>query len=81
MYVYNDYWNAGKAMLLYPSNTNAIVNFKAFEPVAFQASTEDNAVPYSRLQHKCGVGRISIFKEGTDVLDEGIGYRILEGLF
>ena len=81
MYVYNDYWNAGKAVLLYPSNTNAIANFKAFEPVTFQAFTEDNAFTYNRLQHECGVGRISIFKEGTVVLDEGIGDRILEWLF
>lgn len=81
MYVYNDYWNAGKAMLLYPSKTNAIVNFKAFEPITFHAYNGENAVAYNRSQHECGVGRISIFKEGTDVLDEGIGDKILEWLF
>jgi 5-methylcytosine-specific restriction enzyme subunit McrC len=69
MYVYNDYWKSSKAMLLYPSNSTTFEekDFKKFN--AFEGKTE---------HHACGLGEISIFKEGTDVLDEKIGEIIID---
>lgn len=51
-------------MLLYPSNRSTFEekDFKKFN--AFEGKTE---------HHACGLGKISIFKEGTDVLDDKIG--------
>ncbi|WP_445457697.1 McrC family protein [Flavobacterium sp. HNIBRBA15423] len=61
MFVYNDYWNSKKAMLLYPSTSNSFDGFKEF----------------TGREQECGLGRISIFKNGTDSLDENIGEIIL----
>ncbi len=70
MYVYNEYWSATKAMLLYPSNTTS-----------FQ---EENFIPFTTLKgkdynHSCAVGTISIFKQGEShlVLNDTIGETIL----
>lgn len=51
-------------MLLYPSNRSTFEekDFKKFN--AFEGKTE---------HHACGLEKISIFKEGTDVLDNKIG--------
>lgn len=67
MYVYNEYWKAEKAMLLYPANTTSFEDdFKAFD-----------ALKGREGHHACGLGKVSIFKEGTTRLDEGIGSEIL----
>jgi 5-methylcytosine-specific restriction enzyme subunit McrC len=72
MYVYNDYWNSKKAMLLYPSkNNNSSFNyFKAIEK-------EENDYTIKIEKHECGIGKISIF-DSTNELDENIGAKILE---
>jgi 5-methylcytosine-specific restriction enzyme subunit McrC len=69
MYVYNEYWQSDKAMLLYPSNTTSFEekDFRKFN--AFEGKAE---------HHACGLGKISIFKEGTTVLDERIGVAIID---
>lgn len=64
MYVYNDYWESTKAMLLYPSNKSDFKGFKKFEG-------DDS-------KHKCGLGKISIFEEGTNILDQNIGDKIID---
>ncbi|MFN4199606.1 MAG: 5-methylcytosine restriction system specificity protein McrC, partial [Flavobacterium sp.] len=69
MYVYNEYWGSLKAMLLYPSNITSIQNNTDF--IAF----EDNR--NSVTNHACSLGKISIFKEDTDVLNDQIGVDIL----
>jgi 5-methylcytosine-specific restriction enzyme subunit McrC len=70
MYVYNEYWGARKAMLLYPSNSASFQekDFISFETIV---GKEDN--------HSCALGKISIFKtvDGKEVLDERIGETIL----
>ena len=66
MYVYNDYWNSDKAMLLYPSNESSFNGFAPFEKTSSQPS-----------QHKCGFGTISIFKTDEPILNEKIGDLII----
>ena len=66
MYVYNDYWNSDKAMLLYPSNESSFNGFAPFEKTSSQPS-----------QHKCGLGTISIFKTDEPILNEKIGDLII----
>lgn len=50
MYVYNEYWSAPKAILLYPSNKEERAELHAFKPI-----TEDK-------NHICGLACIR-FKE------------------
>lgn len=67
MYVYNDYWKSDKAMLLYPSNKTGFSGFVEFE----ENSSKDN-------QHKCGLGKISIFNADGKTLNESIGDDIID---
>jgi 5-methylcytosine-specific restriction enzyme subunit McrC len=69
MYVYNEYWQSEKAMLLYPSNTTSFEekDFKNF-----------NIFEGKEQHHACGFGKISIFKEGTNLLDDSIGETIMK---
>jgi 5-methylcytosine-specific restriction enzyme subunit McrC len=67
MYVYNEYWTSGKAMLLYPSNFTKFDGFKTFNYLDGKVS-----------QHHCGLGRISIFNENSSNLNNNIGEKILE---
>lgn len=67
MYVYNDYWKSDKAMLLYPSNETSFKGFDKFE----ENGAKDN-------QHKCGIGKISIFSKGETVLNDKIGTDIVK---
>lgn len=68
MYVYNEYWNAQKAMLLYPSTKTDLGNFIPFDKIESKES-----------QHQCKLSKISIFNE-SNILDENIGERILTNL-
>jgi 5-methylcytosine-specific restriction enzyme subunit McrC len=69
MYVYNEYWQSEKAMLLYPSNATSFEDkdFKSF-----------NILEGKDTHHACGLGKISIFNEGTNLLEESIGKTIIE---
>ena len=71
MYVYNEYWGADKAMLLYPSNTTS---FSEEEFISF------NPLNDGKEHHKCALGKISIFKSEDDqlILDDKIGEKILD---
>lgn len=69
MYVYNEYWNSKKAMLLYPTNATSS-EIKETDFVAFHET------PNVKAHHQCSLGKISIFKEGR--LDEEIGNTILK---
>lgn len=64
MYVYNEYWESRKSLLLYPSHIDGLDDFKSFDSI-----TED---PH----HQCGLGKVSVLKDGK--LDDGIGIKILE---
>jgi 5-methylcytosine-specific restriction enzyme subunit McrC len=61
MYVYNEYWDSKKAMLLYPSNVPSV------DIVEF--------TPFTNDKHFCSLGKISIFNNNT--LDNNIGLKIL----
>ena len=65
MYVYNEYWNSRKSLLLYPSNQS---DFKGF--VEFVKLSEND-------HHQCGLGKISVLKEDGS-LDTDIGGKILD---
>lgn len=61
MYVYNEYWDSKKAMLLYPSNEPSV------DIVEF--------TPFTNDKHFCSLGKISIFNNNK--LDDNIGLKIL----
>lgn len=65
MYVYNEYWNSRKSLLLYPSNQS---DFKGF--VEFVKLSEND-------HHQCGLGKISVLKADGS-LDTDIGRKILD---
>lgn len=69
MYVYNDYWDSKKAMLLYPSNESNEINDDNF--ISFEKTPQKNN------NHKCCLGKISIF-DTMNKLDENIGVEILK---
>ncbi|WP_369765332.1 McrC family protein [Flavobacterium sp. WC2429] len=68
IYVYNDYWNSSKAMLLYPSNSTTF--------------TKEDFIPFNKItetaHHECGLGKISILDSDNRNLDKDIGTIILK---
>jgi 5-methylcytosine-specific restriction enzyme subunit McrC len=68
MYVYNDYWNAQKAILLYPSTKTDFGNFIPFDKVESKEK-----------HHQCKLSKTTIFNE-NNILDQNIGERILTDL-
>ena len=64
MYVYNDYWNSKKAMLLYPSNTTIQIKM-------------DDFIKFNSRTQSCSLGKISIFQKDTNTLNDTIGEQIL----
>jgi 5-methylcytosine-specific restriction enzyme subunit McrC len=61
MYVYNEYWDSKKAMLLYPSNLPSVYNIEF--------------TPFTNDKHACSLGKISVFKD--DALNSTIGEMVL----
>lgn len=68
MYVYNDYWQSEKAMLLYPANNSSFEakDFKSF-----------NVLEGNETHHACGLGKISIFDTNGKTLNERIAEDII----
>jgi 5-methylcytosine-specific restriction enzyme subunit McrC len=64
MYVYNEFWNAKKAMLLYPSKQSSKIEEKDF-------------TDFRNKKHACTLGKISIFNAANS-LDENIGNIIMQ---
>jgi len=64
MYVYNDYWNSTRSVLLYPSTSNNLNQFISFEKIR------------DSQHHQCSLGKISIFND-ENKLDINIGETIL----
>ncbi len=62
MYVYNDYWNSSRSLLLYPSQ-NTDLNNKSF--ILFDGKT-----------HSCSLGKITVVNESGN-LDSNIAQSIL----
>lgn len=78
MYVYNDYWNSDKAMLLYPSNETEFPLFKQFESHSITKHTIINDKIEVIKQHQCGLGKISIFEKNGSELNVNIGNEIID---
>lgn len=76
MYVYNEYWGASKAMLLYPSNSNNCNKFIKYEDTKIDKYALINDSHELSEQHQCSVGTISIF-DNDNLLDDSIGNKIL----
>ena len=67
MYLYNEYWNANRSMLLYPSYKTQRGEFHKF-----------NSLTETDSHHSCAIGKISIFKKDKETLDEKIGEHIIK---
>jgi 5-methylcytosine-specific restriction enzyme subunit McrC len=65
MYVYNEYWNSNKSMLLYPSSQKELPMFKRFKSI-------QKDMPH----HICGIGKVSIFND-QNTLNEHLGTEII----
>jgi len=76
MYVYNDYWKSDKAMLLYPSNKTDFSSFVPFQSHHVHDYILENKEKLK--QHECCLGRVSIFKEDKDSLNDEIGNEIID---
>lgn len=63
MYVYNEYWDSEKAILLYPSQINEEIYDK-----------EKNI--FIGKKHSCSIGKVSIFND--EKLNINLGIKILE---
>jgi 5-methylcytosine-specific restriction enzyme subunit McrC len=77
LYVYNEYWQSKKSVLLYPSNEVSL-NESNFIP--FEQFEKINSVSKSKEKsnlHHCGLGKISIFNSGTITLNKNIGNQII----
>ncbi|HEA22941.1 hypothetical protein LCGC14_1378770 [marine sediment metagenome] len=72
MYAYCRFWNAEKALLLYPGKKDTN-NFREY-------NTDDYFKIESgigRINHLCKMGFVSVIEEGTNQLDESIGEKII----
>ncbi|MCG9792801.1 McrC family protein [Flavobacterium algicola] len=79
MYVYNEYWGAAKAMLLYPSNKTERISFIKFEETKIKKYIPNDNEQESfeqQQQHGCSLGKISIFTDNA-ILNDKIGDTIL----
>tara|TARA_B110000902_G_C14212733_1_gene551974 strand:+ start:150 stop:1325 length:1176 start_codon:yes stop_codon:yes gene_type:complete len=72
MYAYNRFWNAQKAMLLYPGIPNNN-NFKAFETEDFFKNNDGT----NTIQHVCKSGFVSILDQDNK-LSKKIGKQVLD---
>lgn len=72
MYAYCRFWDAERAMLLYPGDS--IENkFKPYLTVDYHKDDMDN---YNDIEHQCKMGFVSVFKNGE--LDDNLGKTILK---
>lgn len=63
MYVYNDYWESTKAMLLYPAHQSDL--------------RTENFMNFNDKKHACSLGKISIFNQ-ENKLDKDLGRKIVD---
>jgi 5-methylcytosine-specific restriction enzyme subunit McrC len=72
MYAYGRFWDAEKAVLLYPGDFDS-PEFKAFKTDDFLM--RDDA--YVQIKHRCKMGYVSVLDPIKGGLDDQIGYRVL----
>lgn len=72
MYAYCRFWNAEKALLLYPGtkDTNRFNEYKTDDYSKMEGST-------GIINHLCKMGFVSVINEDTNQLDESMGEKIL----
>jgi 5-methylcytosine-specific restriction enzyme subunit McrC len=72
MYAYCRFWNAERALLLYPGETknNPFNKYKTDDYSNIEGSLDE-------MKHSCKMGFVSVIKEGTNQLDEFLGEKIL----
>ena len=63
MYVYNEYWQSAKALLVYPSNEEKECLTHAFETIKGQET-----------HHQCGLAWVNLIKDGK--LNQEIGVEL-----
>ncbi|MBW7674754.1 McrC family protein [Chryseobacterium chendengshani] len=66
MYVYNEYWESRKSVLLYPSNDKHFNGFIGFEKI------------HENDHHQCGLAKVSVFKDDMNTLNADLGKDILQ---
>jgi 5-methylcytosine-specific restriction enzyme subunit McrC len=72
MYAYNRFWNAKKAMLLYPGESRGN-SFRHFETEDFFRENDETIA----ITHLCKSGFVSIINENNK-LNDSIGKDVLE---
>ncbi|RIA09380.1 5-methylcytosine-specific restriction enzyme subunit McrC [Flavobacteriaceae bacterium MAR_2010_72] len=74
MYAYCRFWDAKKALLLYPGEMNDNT-FNPFNTDDYSLDFENTAII---IDHQCKMGFVGVLNENGDDLDENIGAKILE---
>jgi len=69
MYVYNDYWAARKALMIYPATKTTFEGFTSFE-----------TTNPGYTHHQCGIGQLSVLSESQQSLNLNIGDEVLDWL-
>ncbi|MFC5194808.1 McrC family protein [Bizionia hallyeonensis] len=77
MYTYCRFWDAKKAMLLYPGEDKENI-FRSYKTDDYSKDHEDN---HNLIDHQCKMGFVSVLDESNDDLDLKIGEKILKLLF
>jgi len=73
MYAYCRFWDAEKALLLYPGEASANV-FKSYNTDDY---TKDDDSNHNEIDHQCKMGFVSVLDENGQ-LDQFIGKKVLE---
>jgi 5-methylcytosine-specific restriction enzyme subunit McrC len=71
MYAYCRFWNAEKALLLYPGDAKGN-RFKSYLTDDYGLDEEEN---YSQIKHQCKMGFVSVLEGGE--LDKNLGEKVL----
>ncbi len=72
MYAYCRFWDAEKALLLYPGETrkNRFIEYKTDDYSSFEGGVGE-------INHYCKMGFVSVIDDDTGELDESIGKKVL----
>lgn len=73
MYTYCRFWDAEKAMLLYPGNLNEN-KFQSYETDDYYKNQEITI----KMDHQCKMGFVSVLDPLTSELDQTLGIKILD---
>ena len=77
MYTYCRFWDAEKALLLYPGTSSE----NTFKPYLTDDYSKDLEDIHNPIDHQCKMGFVSVLNESDAGLDLGIGTQILRLLF